>query len=351
MTARELSGPDPAMGDKLVPRVCVIATVRNEERYIEAALDSVLSQEYPRPFTVIVSVGPSHDNTYGLLKEYATRDPRLVLVENPSGLIPNGLNIALAQTPSDTEVVVRFDGHTRLPSGYIMRMVGALERSGADNVGGMMKPVGKTSFEKAIAFAMSHPLGIGPASFHVGGIEGPEETAYLGTFRKSTLDNVGHYDEHFQRAEDWELNLRIRESGGLIWFTPDVQVEYRPRSNFTMLARQFGRTGQWRREVIRVNKRTASLRYLAPPLAVAAILLGTVLALAGLVLGVLGQTWGWWLTLGLAMPVGYGLLVLLGGGWVARGLPLKARLLTPLVLATMHLSWGGGFLFGRSSAR
>lgn len=332
-----------------VPTVCVIATVRNEERYIEAALDSVLSQDYPVPFNVVVAVGPSHDNTYGLLKEYVVRDPRVVLVENPSGLIPHGLNIAIDSCPPETEVIVRFDGHTRLPDGYIKNMVDALNRSGADNVGGLMKPVGKTSFERAIARGMSHPLGIGSASFHVGGIEGPEETAYLGTFRKQALDRVGKYNEHFQRAEDWELNLRIRESGGLIWFTPDVEVEYRPRSNFKMLAQQFGRTGQWRREVIRLNRSTASLRYLAPPIAVGAMIGGTAVALLGLILGLAGNTWAWWLLAGLGLPLGYGALMLIGGAWASRGLPIKARILMPFVLATMHISWGSGFLFGRST--
>lgn len=336
------------MADTL-PTVCAIATVRNEERYIEAALDSVLGQHYGKPFKVVVAVGPSHDNTYGLLKEYAVRDPRVILVDNPSGLIPHGLNIALAHCPDNTDVVVRFDGHTRLPDNYILTMVDALARSGADNVGGLMKPVGKSSIEQAVACGMSHPLGIGPASFHVGGIEGPEETAYLGTFRREMLTRVGGYNEYYQRAEDWELNLRIRQAGGLIWFKPDVEVEYRPRSSFTMLARQFARTGQWRREVIRNNSHTASLRYLAPPLTVLAMIAGTAAAVAGAVLSALGASWAHWLLLGLVAPLGYAALVIVGGIVAAKGLPTSVRLLMPAVLATMHVSWGGGFLFGRST--
>lgn len=332
-----------------VPRIVLIATVRNEEKYLEAALDSVLDQDYPRDFTVILAVGPSTDNTYGIASEYALRDPRIKIFENPTGLIPHGLNVALAQCPENTDVVIRFDGHTRLPKGYVRSMVSALLRTGAQNVGGLMKPVGKTAVEQAIALGMSHPLGIGPASFHVGGVEGPNETAYLGTFEMQALRQVGGYDEHFQRAEDWELNLRIRESGGLIWFVPEVEVQYRPRSSFKMLAQQFGRTGQWRREVIRKNAHTASLRYLAPPIAVAGILTGSVLALVGLVLWATGVTAGLWLTLGLVAPIGYLLLIGLGGLWAGRGLGLKARLLVPPVLATMHLSWGSGFLFGRTS--
>jgi glycosyltransferase involved in cell wall biosynthesis len=346
MSADTLSKTNARHETTNIPHVCVIATVRNEERYLEAALDSVLSQEYARPFHVILAIGPSRDNTYGIAKEYATRDPRVRIVENPTGLIPNGLNIALANCPTDTEIVVRFDGHTRLPHGYIKTMVDALVRTGAQNIGGLMKPVGKSPVEVAVARAMSHPLGIGPASFHVGGIEGPNETAYLGTFQMAALKQVGGYDEHYQRAEDWELNLRIRQAGGLIWFKPDVEVEYRPRSSFAALAHQCERTGMWRREVLRNNRQTASPRYLAPPIAVATMLMGTVLGLFGAVLGLAGQGWGWWLTLGFAAPVGYGLLVVLGGLWIGRDLPARACIRLPAVLATMHVSWGWGFLKG-----
>jgi len=327
-----------------MPKVCMIATIRNEESHLDGALESVLKQTYDGELSIVLSVGPSRDNTYGIAREFALRDPRITVVENPSGLIPQGLNIALAHAPQDALAVVRFDGHTRLPDDYVHTMVSTLERTGADNVGGVMKPVGHSSVERAIAFAMSHPIGMGGASFHVGGAEGPEETAYLGTFRKETLDRVGRYDEFFQRAEDWELNFRIRESGGLIWFRPDVEVAYRPRSSFKALAKQFFHTGQWRREVIRKNRTTASLRYLAAPLAVVGIAVGIVLGLVGAVIG------PWWLMFAFLAPLGYLALVCVGGMWFARGIPMRARVHVPRVLATMHMCWGAGFLFGRASS-
>lgn len=334
-----------------VPRITLIATIRNEEKYVEAALDSVLMQTYPKRFDVVLAIGPSSDNTYGLAKEYALRDSRITIVDNPTGLIPQGLNIALAQCPTDTEIVIRFDGHTRLPMGYVQTMVDALLRTGAHNVGGLMKPVGKSSVEQAIARAMSHPLGIGAASFHIGGVEGPNETAYLGTFDMEALRSVGGYDEHYQRAEDWELNLRLREAGGLIWFLPNVEVVYRPRSSLKMLAKQFGRTGQWRREVVKNNAHTASLRYLAPPMTVAAIAVGTIMGLIGVVLASLGLNWGQWLIAGFLAPLGYTALITVGGLIAGKDLPLKARLVLPAVLATMHICWGTGFLLGRSESK
>ena len=52
-------------------------------------------------------------------------------------------------------------------------------------------------------------------------------------------------------AEDWELNYRIRASGGLIWFTPELKVMYRPRATLGALAKQQFRYGRWRRVVAR----------------------------------------------------------------------------------------------------
>ena len=79
---------------------------------------------------------------------------------------------------------------------------------------------------------------MGAASFHPGGQEGPALTVYLGAFRREALDRVGGYDEAYVRAQDWEMNHRIRGSGGLIWFTPGMEVTYRPRSTVKALASQ-----------------------------------------------------------------------------------------------------------------
>ena len=112
------------------------------------------------------------------------------------------------------------DGHALVPDDYVAVAVDVLERTGADNVGGMMAAEGTTPFERAVAAAMTSRLGVGSASFHVGGEEGEALTVYLGAFRRSALERVGGYDESMVRAQDWEMNHRIRESGGLIWFTP-----------------------------------------------------------------------------------------------------------------------------------
>ncbi len=325
------------------PGVSVVMPVLDEERHLGEAVDRILRQGYPGELEVVLALGPSRDATDAVAAELARREPRVRLVPNPTGRTPAGLNAAVAASRHD--VVVRVDGHGLLTDGYIAAAVRLLQRTGADNVGGIMAAEGETDVERAVAAAMTSRLGIGNARFHVGGSAGPAESVYLGVFRRATLERLGGFDESFVRAQDWELNHRIRQAGGTVWFSPELTVTYRPRSSLRALARQFYRTGQWRRQVMQRYPGTVSARYLAPPVATAAVVAGTLAGLLGLRPGWRVARWGW------AAPVGYAAVVAVGALADSRPLPPGARARLPVVLATMHLSWGAGFWRGAERAQ
>lgn len=314
-----------------LPKVSVIMPVLDEERHLGAAVRQVLDQDWPGELEVILALGPSRDGTQAVADALAASDPRVTVVPNPSGRTPDALNAAIAG--STGEVVVRVDGHAEIPPDYVSRAVAALETTGADNVGGTMDAQGVTPFERAVACAMRSPLGVGSSRFHTGGDAGAVDTVYLGAFRRAALDRVGGYDSRFTRAQDWELNHRIRATGGTVWFTPDLRVTYRPRATVRALARQYFQYGQWRRAVVRTHPGTVNSRYLAAP----AMVTGTTLATA------VGLVW----KPALAVPVGYALAVAVGGAVITRGEPVATRLLAGPVLATMHWCWGLGFLSSR----
>ena len=320
------------------PPVSVVMPVLNEERHLEEAAGRVLEQDYPGELEVVLAIGPSKDRTQEIADKLAEKDHRITIVPNPTGKTPAALNVGIAHAKHD--ILVRVDGHGALTDGYITRAVEVLEESGADNVGGVMAAEGRTPTEMAVACAYRSRLGLGASTFHQGGKAGPADTVYLGVFRRAALERVGGFDETMHRAQDWELNYRIRKTGGLIWFTPDLSVTYRPRSSLSAVAKQFFHTGQWRREVIRRHPETASKRYLAPPVAVIGLAVGTILGIIGLITGIS------WLDLGFLAPLGYALLLLAGSAVEGRYLPWKALFWMPLVCATMHISWGLGFLIG-----
>jgi succinoglycan biosynthesis protein ExoA len=321
------------------PSVSVVMPVLNEARHLDRSVTHILSQEYGGEIELVIALGPSKDGTEWIARKLAAKDSRIKLVGNPTGKTPAGLNAALLVASHD--IVVRVDGHGMLLPGYMEKAVRLLQRTGAANVGGLMLAVGETGFEQAVARAYSSKVGLGGGSFHVGGPEGPAESVYLGVFRRDVLERLGGFNDHYHRAQDWELNLRIRQAGELVWFSPELAVTYRPRSSWTELVQQFFHTGRWRREVIRHYPGTVSARYLAPPMVSLAILLGLVAGLVGALVGLPLLGWGW------LAPLGYGLGVLVASLKEGQALSPGARAWLPFVLATMHLSWGSGFLFGR----
>jgi hypothetical protein len=238
------------------------------------------------------------------------------------------------------------DGHALLPPGYIATAVRTLAETGAVNVGGIMAAEGITPFQRAVAWAMTSPAGVGSVKYHTGGGPGPARSVYLGAFRRSAIEGVGGYDEEYLRAEDWEMNHRLREAGGLIWFQPEMKVSYRPRTTIGALASQYFQYGRWRHVLARMHAGTINLRYLAPPMAVTAMGIGTLAGLAGLAALAAGAS-GWltWLLLaGFAAPLLYLLGVLAVTAMAATSVRGRALAMLPVVLATMHVSWGIGFL-------
>ena len=322
------------------PGVSVVMPVLNEERHLEAAICRVLDQEYPGELEVIIAVGPSSDRTREIADALAATDPRIRVVDNPAARTPTALNLGIAA--SKHKIIVRVDGHGELTDGYISRAVELLAETGAANVGGVMDAQGTTPFEEAVATAYTTRLGLGGSAFHLAESPAAEaETVFLGVFRKDALIAVGGFDETMHRAQDWELNYRLRASGHKIWFSPELRVTYRPRSTLRALMKQMYETGRWRRELMRRHPETDTPRYLAPPIAVLGVLGGSVLGL----LGVASNSR--LLRAGFLAPVGYFTLIMAGSLTNRRPMSAAARARLPLVLAATHLSWGVGFLIGR----
>ncbi|OIH96836.1 MULTISPECIES: glycosyltransferase family 2 protein [unclassified Curtobacterium] len=326
-----------------LPGVSYVMPVLNEVTEVRAAVGSLLDQDYDGPFEVILALGPSIDGTNELVAEMSAADPRIRAIENPVGSTPAGLNVAIRA--SVHPVVVRVDAHSVLPTDYTRIAVRTLLESGADNVGGIMRAEGRTPFERAVALAYGSRVGLGGTPHHVGGTAGPAETAYLGVFKRDRLFAVGLFDEGIKRGQDWELNRRLRQTGGTVWFTPELVVTYRPRPSLKRLVRQFVATGLWRGELARRFPANNGLRYFVPPAMVAAMALGIVVGLVGVVGAALGTPLAWAL-IGFVVPAVYLLFVVLGSVAVARrsGVATLAWLL--VVLPCIHVGWGIGFIIG-----
>ncbi|MEP6481252.1 MAG: glycosyltransferase family 2 protein [Rhodoglobus sp.] len=320
-----------------LPGVSYVMPVLNEVEHIEAAVSSLIDQDYEGPFEVVLALGPSVDGTNDVIGAMANADPRIHSIPNELGSTPGGLNAAIRA--SSYPIVVRVDAHSVLPRYYTRVAVQTLLETGADNVGGIMKAEGTTPFQKAVAHAYGSPEGLGGTQHHVGGKAGPADTAYLGVFRRDRLVEVGLFDEGIKRGQDWELNRRLRTTGGTVWFTPELTVVYRPRSSLGKLVRQFVATGIWRGELARRFGTANSIRYFVPPAAVVGILVATVLGIVGLLIGMP------WLMLAFAVPALYAAFVIAASARAARE-GVRTALWYLVVLPCIHFGWGIGFILG-----
>ena len=315
------------MSTQLNPAVSVILPILNEERDLRDCISAILQQKYDGKLEVILALGPSTDNTNQIANSLAQADSRIKLVNNPTGKTAAALNLAIAAASS--EIICRIDGHAEISDTYIKTAVEVMMQTGAVNVGGLMNASADRGFQSVVATAMRSRIGVGAAKFHTGGEAGAADTVYLGTFKKSAILQAGGFDEKYIRAQDWELNHRLRLNGGVIWFDPRLVVTYRPRDTFRKLAKQYFEYGRWRRAVSREHKGTVNYRYLAPPIAL-------VINLLSLILGLL-------LSSIFFLPVIiYLVAIILSSLFIGKTLYQKLTL--PLVLITMHMSWGFGFI-------
>lgn len=321
------------------PGVSYVVPILNEEASLETTVGSILGQDYPGDVEIALVHGPSTDRTGDVIARLVEAHPDLIVVDNPAAKTPIAMNLGIAATT--LPIVIRVDAHAALPPGYTATMVRALIEHGAVNVGGRMRARGEVPLQQAIAWAYNSPVGLGGGSHHVGGEERRADTAYLGVFRRDALEAAGGFDEDLARAQDWELNHRLRRAGGEIWFIPGVEVDYWPRATLSDLRRQFWSSGRWRGHLFAVDSSSVSFRHLIPPVFVVALLLSLVAAVAGALVGSLPVV-----LMGLALPALYAVIVA-AVALTARGVGPRTRAWLFVVLPMVHITWGSGFLAGR----
>jgi len=318
------------------PTVSVIMPVRNEFDYINQSIGSILNQDYPQEkIEIIVADGMSTDGTRAVLHEYQANFKNIQYINNTEQIVPTGLNYAISQ--STGEIIVRIDGHCKIPTDYLKNCVYHLSSNEVSGVGGSIKTIGVTTTAAAIACAMSSKFGVGDSAFRT--TQG--ETIFVDTipfpaYKRRTILKTGTFDEELIRNQDDEYNYRIRAQGGKILLASDIKAEYYSRGSLSSLWKQFFQYGHWKVRVLQKHPRQMQARQFMPPLFVAALLLTALTALI--------------------FAPGLWLFFIVAGSYILVNLVFSlitaARtewlniILLPFVYSCMHLSYGSGFLTG-----
>jgi glycosyltransferase involved in cell wall biosynthesis len=316
--------------------VSIVIPMLNEERYIGPCLRSILGNQFPAGGEEILVVdGGSTDRSRDVVNELAATDPRIRLLANPERITPCGLNIGIRQARG--KYILRMDAHAEFPSGYVVSCIEELERTGAENVGGVIetRPGAPTLVARAIAEFSRHPLGVGNSAFRLGWGDRFAETVPFGAFRKELFDRIGLFRTDLPRVQDLELNRRIRANGGTIYLSNRIRsTYYRVADLRGFVRRAFWTSFYIPRALIRY--RTGSVRHLVPFVFTTTLL---ALFLAGL-----------WDTRALFAAAAM-LAAYLAITTVASILPGARRewsmaLILPLLFPLYHFSYGIGTLAG-----
>lgn len=324
--------------------VSMIIPCYNEEETIFDMLCAIRGQDYPlEDMEVIIADGMSEDRTRAEIERFRVCCPELAVkvIDNPGRTIPAGLNTAIQHACG--KYIVRMDAHT-IPAGdYISRSIHALEAGRGDNVGGVidLKPGGEDWVGRAIAAAVVHPLGVGDARYRIGSDARAVDTVPFGAYRRSMIEEIGGYDETLLSNEDYEFNVRIRKSGRVVWLDPGIRSTYVARATLQDLGRQYWRYGYWKLRMLLRYPETFRWRQLSGAFVLTWIVLGF---------------FSVWLPLArwllIAEAVIYGSALLLAGlqSVIKKNDP-PLLVGVPLAIATMHFSWGSGFLWSLVTAR
>ena len=316
--------------------ITIICPIYNEERRIEACIQSIIEQDFPHEEMEVLFVdGMSTDRTHEIVGTYSQQYPFIRLLDNPKRIAPSALNIGIQNAIGD--IIIRLDAHARYPNNYFSQLVSKLRATDADNVGGVCNtlPAKDTPMCRAIAHAMSSPFGMGNSHFRIGtDREMWVDTVPFGCFRRDIFDKIGLFDEELVRNQDDEFNGRIIRHGGKILLMPQVVVDYFARDTISKTAKMFYQYGLFKPLVNKKLQKPTTLRQFFPPLFLAGIVIGGLLSIFSP-------------TIRLIYLCVLALYLLLG---LFSGLKYTRRIIDilcmPIVYATIHLGYGCGYWAG-----
>lgn len=222
-----------------LPFISIIVPCRNEKKYIEGLLKSIDSQDYPKDrLEVIIADGMSDDGTREILSNIKSDFNYLTVIDNEKKIVPTALNKAIRM--SKGEYIIRLDAHSFYPCSYFSRLIEVIEKTGADNVGGMWitEPGDSSLKAKAISLATSHPFGVGNSAYRTPTVKTDPfevDTVPFGCYRRSVFERIGYFDEELVRNQDNEFNERLLNNDGKILLIPDLKIKYFARENFSKL--------------------------------------------------------------------------------------------------------------------
>jgi len=241
--------------------VSIILPCRNEEKYIERCIQSLIAnQSADFKLEIIVVDGMSTDKTVEIVQNYIQQFSFIKLLQNPEKTVPYAMNLGINHAQG--EFIVRVDAHAFYPENYVSTLITNLIALNADNVGAIWHTDVFTKTKKTLAIreVLSNRFGVGNAAFRIGINDVTQvDTVPFGCYRKEVFTKFGLYNTHLTRNQDIELNKRIIRGGGKIYLLPNLECTYYARETFFAIAKNNYNNGLWNILTVKYTKKLSSL--------------------------------------------------------------------------------------------
>jgi glycosyltransferase involved in cell wall biosynthesis len=315
----------------------VLIPVLDEGGVLERTVPTMLAQRLEGEIEFLFAEGRSSDDSRAVLERFAARDPRVRVLDNPTGRTPDGLSIALAAARGD--FIARMDAHCFYPETYLTDGIARLSRGDVAWVSGPAVPRADGGFSGTVALALCSPLGRGPSRRlarpgAVGERECDLDTGvFAGVWRRSSLQRYGGWDSRWLRNQDSELAARFLADGKRIVSLHSMAAEYVPRRTLAAFMRQYHDYGRYRARTLVRHAIARRRSHALAPMLVAALPAAVRKA------GPLGA--------GARAALGaYATVVAIETVRAVRAAPLRDAAALPAAFAGMHLAFGAGIWRG-----
>lgn len=316
------------------PAVSIVIPCRNEEKYIERCINSVLNSNYPKELiTIYVCDGMSADKTREIIDTISKSNNQVILLDNKKQTTPYALNLGLKKSTDAIKIIL--GAHAEVHPDFVVENVKAFEvdiKIGC--TGGVLENIYENYIAKIIGYGMSSEFGVGNAHFRTGNKSGFVDTVAFGAYKSEVFDSIGYFDEQLARNQDDEINFRLLKNGYKIYLSNKIHSKYYVRGSFKKLFKQYFQYGYWKVFVNKKHSTITSFRQLVPLLFVLYLIIGL---LSSLVFNVLVIPFVAGITLYLLLAIRYALI---------QTKKLREIALTIVTFFILHFSYGLGYLKG-----
>ncbi len=192
------------------PSISVIIPTYNEEKYIRNVFDGLRDQTF-RSFETIIVDWNSKDSTREIAKQYGAR----VLVEKGKGI---GRARNSGAEAARGNLLVFLDADTRPQSGLLKAYAAAFASGRIVAATGPILPLEKTSKRIRAGYKFVSVLFV-KVSILMGQ---PSIVGSNFAVRKDAFRKVGGFDERYMTHEDYDLSLRLKKAGRIVYVNDAV---------------------------------------------------------------------------------------------------------------------------------